>query len=232
MRARPLIAATLLTVSLVLGCSAPTPGTDPFTLPALTVVGLESPSDVEFIGLDEGTGALLATGIYRAATQRFTPAFLSAPAIPAAALTPFSLDEEACVATIAPTTLRTATLSFFLRDGAGGLLVLTNVDDLDDVAEGARVYEFWLAPTGGSVFGTCTSDRDAGFTVTYTLELEAGWNAVARVVTAVDGGGLATALRYRTEAPIAGTAWRYVAITGSGAADAWPARDRRVDGGR
>ncbi len=228
MRARLLIVSSLLAVSWLVGCSAPPPGAATFRLPTLPVVGLSSATDVEFIGIDERTSALLATGIYRAATERFVPTFLTAAAVPTLALTPFTLDDDACTATITPTGLRTVAFRFFFRDGGAGALLLTNVADLDDVAAGDRVYEFWLAPTAGSVFATCFSERDPAFTLIYELELAAGWNVVANVVTAVTGDGTPTALRYRTEAPIAGTAWRYIELTTTSDTIAWPHRSQRA----
>lgn len=221
MRARAVIASSVLFASVLLGCSSPPPGTAPFTLPTLPVVGLTSATDVEFVGLDGRTSALLATGIYRASTSRFVPEFLSAAAVPAVALTPFTLDDEDCTATITPTNLQTVALRWFVRDGGGGLLLLTNVDDFEDVPSGGRLYEFWLTPTAGSVFGTCFIDRGPAVTITYQLEFAAGWNLVANVVTAVASDGTPTALRYRTEAPVAGTSWRYVEVSGA-AAGAWP----------
>lgn len=229
MRARLLVASSLLVVAWLVGCSSPPPGAATFTLPTLDVVGLSSASDVEFIGIDERTSALLATGIYRAATERFVPTFLTAAAVPTVALTPFTLDDDACTASITPSNLQTVTLRFFLRDGGGGLFFLTNVDDFDDVATGGRVYEFWLAPTAGSVFATCTIDREPALTITYTLELAAGWNVVATVVTAVAGDGTPTALRYRTEAPVAGTAWRYIELTTASDTSAWPHLSQRTN---
>ena len=228
MRALLLITAAVLAVSSSFGCSSPPAATAPLTLPTLPVAGLTSAVDVEFTGIDERSGALLATGIYRAATERFVPEFLSTSVVPAAAFTPFTLVDDACTATITPSGLRTVAFRFFFRDGGGGVLLLTNVDDLDDVAAGDRVYEFWLAPTAGSVFGTCFFDRDPAFTLTYQLELAAGWNVVANVVTAVAGDGTPTALRYRTETPVAGTAWRYIEVTTTSDTSAWPHRSQRT----
>jgi hypothetical protein len=229
MRAHAVIASVFF-ATVLLGCSSP-PSTAPFTLPTLPVVGLSSATDVEFVGIDERTSALLATGLYRASTSRFVTEFLSVAAVPAVALRPFTLDDEDCTATITPTNLQTVALRWFVRDGGGGLLLLTNLDGFEDVPTGGRVYEFWLTPTAGSVFGTCVIDRDPGYTITYQLELAAGWSVVANVVTAVASDGTPTALRYRTEAPVAGTAWRYVEVGGA-AAGAWPTLGRGSHFGR